>query len=308
MKGSLRFRFSAVIFAAASALAAGWGVVSAATSDPYLNPYDGNFTLTRTYVVNHNEPVETFYLSPAETIAPDAEPSFFSAGDDADAVTWDIILDSPPSISGIANLSVVSYEIEPDLSYLAEVNVSLPNDASFGSLSIKFANPSAESEASTTNVTIVRQEATPWTYTSAAGIGAWVADPASSAVYSADQMVVQNTDFYEQHPDRSFPTGLDGLRHAELYSPISADVASIDYYYVDGIGFFVQSMTVKGTEYPTTYTDGWQYRVYRTPGYGVVPLSEFVGADSIMLRSGDIILWKYGNFNASDLFPNVIVP
>jgi hypothetical protein len=69
-------------------------------------------------------------------------------------------------------------------------------------------------------------------------------------------------------------------------------------------------MTIGETTYPPTETadEGWQYRVYRNAGtqHNAVALSEFVGADSFMLRSGDIVLWKYAEFESPDLFPDSI--
>jgi hypothetical protein len=308
MKSSLRLKFLAAVLAVGFALFAGFGAVLAATSDPYLYPYDGNFVQVYTYILPSSETTQEFYISPSDIEASDAPPSFFDSSADVMAVAWNIILDTPPSLSNAVSFSVEPLEVDTD-QWLADVTVTLPNDGSFGSLSVKATNPGA---GTTTNVTLVRNEAddpSDYTYTSADLIAVQVYDPGSTAVYSADQMVVQNIDFYETPPNiRSFPTGLDGLSHAWLYAGLRTGVTAIDYQYVSNTGDFVQSMTIDGTEYPTTGTKGWQYRVYRNAGtqHDVVPLSEFVGADSFMLRSGDIVLWKYAEFESPGLFPDSI--
>jgi hypothetical protein len=183
--------------------------------------------------------------------------------------------------------------------------VTLPADGTYGSLSVMVENTAT---GVTTNVTIVRQEGGTPTYTSVNGIDVRVVDPLSGTVYSADQMAVQAVDYHED-TDRTFPTGLDGIRHADLYVPaFKTDVTGITYDYVPNLGDYVDSMTVNGTAQSTTDTEGWQYRVYRDTGtrHDMVPLSEVVGADSLMLRVGDILLWKYAAFDTPNLFPSFI--
>jgi hypothetical protein len=186
------------------------------------------------------------------------------------------------------------------------MTVTLPNNASFGSLSIKAINPNSSPANSFTNVTIVRQEAgDPPAHTSVNGIGIWVGNPANGDILSADQITVSRTDFYET-PNRTFPTGLDGTIWLK-YSVIP-EITNITTEALPGTGDYVYSIKINGTVYGDTGSEGWQYRVYRPDGYNRVRLSEYVGADSMMLRSGDILFWKYDVFDSPDLFPASIAP
>jgi hypothetical protein len=313
MKSSLRFKVLAGLFAAVLALAGFGGAAFADSSDPYLNAYmkddnTGEYIAWGTFPTNAGEQLQGFYISPAVTEAFDALPSYFDTKEDAENISLELIFDTPPSIS-----DAEIFEVEPEQvgdKWITWVGLILSDEESFGSFSVKATNTSVTPN-SFTNVTIVRNEENPWSYTSVAGVGSWVYDPESLSVYSAAQMTVLNTDFYELHPNRSFPTASDSTMRAWG----SSAVVSFDYYPSadEGHESYIWTFSLDGTPYPASGNEGWEYRVYRAPtpnapSFDVVPLSEYVGTDSMMLRSGDIILWKYINFNSSDLFPEEIVP
>jgi hypothetical protein len=312
MKGSLRFKVLAGLFAAVLALAGFGGAAFADSSDPYLNAYiedgDGEYVVWGTFPTDAGEQLQGFYISPAAIDAPDAPPSYFDNDDDAGNISLELIFDTPPSISGAEIVNVEPYQVGDK--WITRVDIILSDEESFGSFSVKATNTSVTPN-SFTNVTIVRNEENPWSYTSVAGVGSWVYDPESPSVYSADQMTVLNTDFYELHPNRSFPTASDSTMRAWG----SNAVVSFDFYPSadEGHETYILSFSLDGEKYTASGDVGWEYRVYRAPtsnapSFDVVPLSEYVGTDSMMLRSGDIILWKYINFNSSDLFPEEIVP
>jgi hypothetical protein len=269
-----------------------------------LYAYDDNlYTPFLTYVLNNGDVTQVFYISPAIVQAPDAPPTFFDSESDAMAVSLDIILDTPPSISGATITDKEAYEIDTDQWFLA-VEVTIPADTSFGSLSVRATNPNAvPADDAYINVSIARQEATPWSYTSVGRIETRIYDPASTAYYGATSMTVDNTDFYE-NPLMSFPTGLDGLFHAFYYGGISGNVQSITTDYWAGTGTYVDTMTINGVLYNgKTGVDGWQYRVYDAR-HNMIPLSGYVGADVIKLIAGDIVVWKFGTFDDPNLFPD----
>jgi hypothetical protein len=279
------------------------------TSDPYLNAYDGDLYMpVRTYILDSGDVTQVFYISPSAIPAPDAPPSFFDSESDALAVSFDIILDSAPSmsLSGASISDKVAYEFDTDQWFL-EVEVTIANDSSFGSLSVKATNPGAVPvDDAYTNVTIARQEATPWQYTSVNSVEVRIYDPASTDYYGATGMTVANTDFYEDPDLMSFPTGLDGLYHAYYYGGIRDNVQNITTQFLSGTGTYVYSMTINGATYAIREgSTGWQYRVYDVRHF-MVPLYEFVFADAIKLQLGDIIVWKYGSFDDPDLFPSYL--
>jgi hypothetical protein len=292
------------------------GIAWAATSDPYLYPYDEGLDIPHyTYVLEATESDQSFFLSPSVVEARDAPPSYFSSDANAEdyssggVVSWDIIFDTPLSLGNPSSTSVagMGYDaIGDETGWMNLATVTIPT-GTYGSLSVMAENTAT---GVTTNVTIVRQEDPP-TYISAGGVGVRVVDPVSGIVYSADQMAVQAVDFHE-NTDRTFPTGLDGIRHADLYVPaFKTNVTDITYDYVPNLGDYVKTMTIGGKTYPDEDADdddGWLYRVYRATGanHTVAPLSGYVGADSILLRPQDIILWKYASFDVPGLVPTTI--
>jgi hypothetical protein len=281
------------------------GAAFAATSDPYLGSYqleDYN-NPWGTFVVENKETDVGFYISPKIIQDFNTPPTSFDNAIDAAGVKFNVILDTPPSISS-ANVTITPYDVTGNGDWMALVDVELPSDGSFGSLSIEFTNPGAPGPDNYTNVTIVRQEEEPWEYTTVNGIEARIYDPASTAFYGAVNMTVDYIDFYET-PLRSFPTALDGLFHAYLYGGIRDNVSNITMYpTIVGLGDYVYSMTIDGTLYPDqSGRIGWQYRVYDSRR-NMIPLTEYVGSDSFKLLTGDIVVWKYGLYGDSTLFPN----
>jgi hypothetical protein len=307
MKSGLRFKFLTGFFAAALVFAAGWGVVSAATSDPYVNTYEYNAVQEeliprRTFIFANDALTTEIFFSPTSIDAATADPSYFDSEADAAAVTGEVLLDSPLSLNASTNVDVIPTAFVDD-DWLAFIGVELSDDASFGSLSVKLTNPGASAPDNSFNVTILRQEADPPQYTSVGGIEVRLYDPGSTAVYASTGMTVANADFHE-NPDRTFPTAMDGLFQAYYYvPPVQGNVTNIVTYDDVITGYLVTSMTVSGVTYSITGTMGWQYRVYRGSPAVPVSLSEVVGADSFMLQSGDVIVWAYGGYGSGSLFP-----
>jgi hypothetical protein len=265
------------------------------TSDPYLNLYDGSLSVPiYKFVIDNDIVLQDFYVSPSATPATNAPPSFFDSAADAMAASLSIVLDTPPSISGASVAATQAIQIGAN-QWILEVLVAFPNDGSFGSLNVMVANPYAVPiNSAHADVTYARQEALPWQGVSAHGIEVRIYDPASTAYYGATGMTVDNNDFYE-NPLISFPTSLDGLYHAYYYGGITGNVHNITTG-INGMGTYVNSMTVNGVIYGLAGNTGWQYRVYDAQQRDMVSLSEFVGADSIRLAQGDIVVWKYGAY------------
>jgi hypothetical protein len=306
MKSNLRVKFLAGVLAAV-VLAAVCGAAFASSSDPELNFYDTDLDSPVLNFVVENEDTDVFFFISPSLVAPDAPPTYFSSEESAQATIDSLafFLDTPPSLTGAEVIYSEVVEIEAG-QWVAQVFISLPADTSFGSLSVRAVNAAASPET-VANVSIVRQPAEP--VTSAAGVGSRIYHPENEDVYSADQMTVDWNDYHELTPDRDFPTVTDGTIHTLISSDVTSNVVSFVHYPSTAVGqeSYLWSMTISTTAGTTTYPAsgdvGWEYRVYRDPDYKMVSLSEFVGTDSMMLQSGDIILWKYIDFNSSDLFP-----
>ena len=305
MNKKLSFKF--VLFTVITALLLSLGGAAfAVTTDPYLDAYDDALrTPVRTYVLDNEGTEVLFFVSPRAIDAPDAPPTYFSSEEDALAAadTINVVLDTPPSLSGTELIYPEAVEINPG-EWAVQVYVAVNDDQSYGSLSVETTNPGSTSGENYINVTIARQEEEPPAYTSADQIEVRVYHPQQFTTYTATGLTVQNIDFYE-NPLRTFPTALDALIHAGYYdSDFYAHVTRINTGYLPSTGYYVDSITLDGTEYGTLRYDGWQYRVYRGgPNQPKVQLSEVVFSDSFMLLPGDVVVWAYGRFDSESLFP-----
>ena len=306
--------------------------VFAATSDQYVDTYDGNITAWWTFFLNNTETNVDILFSPTVTqpiAGENTPPSYFDDEDGAAAATYAVSLDTAPSLSAPTDVSLMPVQWDEN-EWLAWFTVTLPQDGSFGSLSLLLTNPSADVGGENhINATILRNEATPWQYTSAGPIEVRIYDPVSTDVpraasgdyYYASGIVAQNIDF-EEYQLRSFPAALDGTVNALLYTDINKNVTHYeilptdqDPYYASAFGYFVNSLTIDGVEYPTKQDVeiGWLYRVYREGAElgkadlkAIVPLSSVVDSSSFMLRPDDVVVWRYGEYDDPDLFPQYL--
>jgi hypothetical protein len=305
-------RFKARSFLLAILLAfaisvAGFGTAFADTTDPYLGSYDLDPDMNPypwgTFVVVTSADMVQFYISPKTIEELDAPPSYFSSEEDAMNIELDITLDAPPSIASADIIDVSPIDLGTN-DWVALVTVEPSFDLTFGSLTIKVTNPGSVSDENYTNVTIVRQEeADPPQETTICGIETRVYIPQGDNSYGVSRMSVDRNDFHEDI-DRSFPTELDGLFHPYLYeTSFNAHVTNILTLSSAGFGSFVQSMTIDRTTYMNDARTGWQYRVYDARHH-LIPLSEYVGADSFKLAAGDVGVWKYGAYGDPGLFPD----
>ena len=307
--------------------------VFAGTSDQYVNTYtyDGDTTAWWTFFLQDNDETNVdIFFSPTATPPRPGEntpPSYFDDDTDADAATYAVSLDTPVSLSAPETVDKSPAPLGDNTDWVEWFEATLPDDGSFGSFSLLLTNPNAGSGCDNhINATILRNEATPWQYTSAGPIEVRIYNPASADVpraasgdyYYASGIVAQNTDFYE-YQLRSFPTALDGTKNALDYTDINKNVTDYDIqptdqdpYYASAFGYFVNSLTIDGVEYPTKQDVeiGWLYRVYREGAElgkadlkAIVPLSSVVDSSSFMLRPDDVVVWRYGEYDDPDLFP-----
>lgn len=101
--------------------------------------------------------------------------------------------------------------------------------------------------------------------------------------------------FYKSWYNTWNTTG-DRLNYYEIGTNWEADV-------VKSMTFVVGDQTITRTNYTTEDNEyfGWQYRVYRNGN--VQPMSEMVGAGEFKLQSGDVVMWKFGQYGVVS-FPN----
>jgi hypothetical protein len=307
-------RLLAILLAIALALSFGaaFGTTNAfaATSDPNMtsndpisgsNPGPSNSWFTYLPSVGATQ---TLHAIPADS---NYLPTGFDSPADANGVIWSIVTDGNITSAGFtgqgnnANLYGYGYE--------AFANVVIKDSTEFGAVCIQAVNPATDAAV---DFTIVQNEqASPPTYTSVQKVNLQIFDP-SSGTPNHDNVTVNSNDYYETFT-RTYPTGVDSIYEAWLNGVIDTD--SIQFYY--GIGDSVTSITIDSNQYdngdniPGTTNPGfWQYRIYRQAGptFVVVPLSAVVGADSIKLQESDIVMWKFGEYTDTKLFPSETQP
>jgi hypothetical protein len=332
---SKKRRLIAILLALALALSFGavFGGTQAyaATDDDFLYSYGYDFDEDELY------PASTFVLDPNDpTVSYDEAYFIVSPGggfdDESDAtdVADDILagigsdIISGDGIEGAYIAWAGPFQDPGTGQWGVEVLVLLPeniDDDSFGTISVKVTNTAYEGASVKdpfTNVTIVRQ---PYEIvTSVSSINSTVARTNSSyaqltlAKTLTPQTIAYNT-FYEDYPDRNFPTAADGTYQPWYDNTYAAPagqttITNIHPTYWSGIGYLLDSITANGTIYANENIPnglGWMYAVYRSDGQGRfdrVELSKYVGFDSFRLFPGDRIEWRYWYHDEYDnVFP-----
>lgn len=96
-----------------------------------------------------------------------------------------------------------------------------------------------------------------------------------------------------------------GVTAADYGSYIQGMTVKSDGTYLDGVnGYYLIRGIVKTSDRHAAGWDGWGYRVYRGTGTvkNVVPESAFIGSSGLPLESGDVVMWRYGNFTFPDTY------
>lgn len=289
-------------------------VAVAGTNDPYLMPYDeaGGGLYQYTHILGNADTEAYITFGPGIDIGGQLFPSYYDSAVDAENVSFKIIEDD--GISGAEVNLWAAFDAGTN-QWATEAVIELPDDGSHGSVSVKITN---NNSGISTNITVARNEADPASDTSAR---IWLqvydpADPTGNLEYENRYDAPSNA-FYENWGSRSYPTALDALTQAWTF-PIYPtptyipELTNVSTLYVPGEGDFVTSMTVNGTVWSSDDVTqvGWLYAIYRateTPGeYARVEIGKYVGSDCYKLFAGDLIMWKYGNWETQydALFPD----
>jgi hypothetical protein len=292
------------------------GSAFAQTSDPYMMSYEqisGSPYYQYTYD-NLQCDASTPRTAEAYLIAGPATsydlPSYFNTEEDALAVKWSFIDDS--SVYVVQFSDTVAYQDIVSGGWVAYAVVDIFDSVTptqFGSVSIQALNPNATDPDSGENAYVnftlqINEDGTPPAYTSVPHIGYQVWDPGNIGTSFQAYATTSTTDFYETDT-RTYPTVMDGVVQMLYQKIIGAYVPGFGI----GLGDNVTSLTVNGTPYPNVGTTRvWLYRVYRQTGpfYTMLPMSSVVGPDAPKLIEGDIVVWRYGDYNDQNLFPATI--
>ncbi|MDR0519752.1 MAG: hypothetical protein LBG82_06850 [Clostridiales Family XIII bacterium] len=313
-------RAIAVILAIALALSLGMAFGAqqsayAATSDDWMMSYDlssGDFTYT--YVLSADETEAYIQVGPASFVNDTLVPTYFSSEADAQNVA-DNGIEISAEDDGIAGAYVAyaaPFEFDPGQWAVVAV-IGLPDDGSFGALSVKVTNVNDINLRHTT-LTICRNETEPSQDTEADNVTVRfyysVGYPfvKETLLEEAGNISVLSNDYYEQGSTRTYPTGMDALWHIAYsasypWLPASGGIESV---YYPGQGEFIRALTLDGTRYATQedpndplYEQAWMYGVYRyaqaTDEWVRVHVAEHAGSDSFRVYDDDLIIWKYGD-------------
>jgi hypothetical protein len=322
---SKKRRLIAILLALALALSFGavFGGTQAyaATNDDFMMSYDdspGGGIYQYTYVLDPNDPYYTpevyLQVGPADS---NALPSYFDSEADAqDVIDNGIDIISGDGIEGAYVAYAAPFEFNPG-EWVVEAVIELPDDDSYGAISVKVTNTAYDGTAAKdpyTNITIVRQSYQ--TVTSVSGINSTVALTNSSyaqltlAKTLSSQTIAYNT-FSELYPNRNFPTAADGTYQPWYDNTYAAPVGqttitNVHSTYSPGIGYLLDSITANSTQYDNEGDDpdgrSWLFAVYRNGSR--VELSKYIGFDSFRLFPGDHIQWRYWYYDDYDnVFP-----
>lgn len=269
------------------------GTALAATSDPNLVSYDTTtYPGYQAYTYNVAQSYAYAYLQvvPADV---NYTPTYFSSASDADNVNWSIISDGELSSAVIfsqGNVQIATGQ------YLAYAEVLLTDPTEYGAATVRSANPVTGAKV---DFTFAVDEDSP-SYVSASNITVKVYEPNQANPNQGTFTTVNAGEYYAISHQHTYPTVLDALSVAQQNNVIDF-YHTVDYMW---LGDFVDEIDLNNNDYPNSGNYGWQYRVYRNSL--VVPMSEDMGANAFKLLDGDVILWKYGLYNAPGLFPPTI--
>jgi hypothetical protein len=289
------------------------GTTFAATNDPNMTAYNGVFTVTTDnyapYGIFDAVPENAYYL-----------PTFFDSYADAtNGVTWSI-LDAGGGLDGTVDFDYTDAISIGTNEWAAEAGVfSYDENAEYyGSANVRVTNNATGASVDLTLVVNEYEESI--TYTEAENVKVRIDVPADyedpngnpispgPTPFRSFGLTVGSGDFGEIDT-RTFPTVLDALVQAfttHHNEPYPTPAPTFDAY--TPYGDFIDSITLNGNPYSNQGNSGWQYRVYRSQNdgtvYYIVPLAERVGAGDFMVQDGDLIIWRYGDYNAPGLFPD----
>lgn len=204
---------------------------------------------------------------------------------EAKSVDWELL---DGNVAGVSVVSIDTYEIDETNGWMSMITVDVAattpglavveakTDTAYMDFSISVNAPSS-SVVSVNNVKNYFYKG----------------DGTKAGEYTCE--TVQSNDYYGES---NYASALDALQRTKSYSGGIVSQLSISGTYVMGIGFNGEAVI------SASGNSGWQYRVYGADGK-INKLSEKVSADAISLKDGDVVVWKYGTYNA-DLFNDTL--
>ena len=282
------------VFAAALAAAMAFVVqipAFAATNDPNLTAYETPYTTTVSAGI-----ADTVYLMavPANN---SYLPTTFDSEADAAQVKWTV---EPGSTEGVTVNEASIMGMDTGGTIAAYVEVDVAAGAAPGAASIKATNPET---GAAMNFTVVVNGAAEnqgdITYKYYEGNN-------KTPLLTVSKMEVAANDHYG---NTQYPSVLDGIYKSWMNTMGEGDklkAYDIQDPYNSG-SYVVKSLTFEKNGEMLNYTEkvdetynyyGWQYRVYRDGKK--VPLSEMIGGDEFALKTGDTVVWRYGQYGVVD--------
>lgn len=259
----------------------------ASDTDPNMTNYQTPFTTVVTQADLENSGGQgvdvTLQAGPA-----DASWTFtgFSTENGAMQTYWGLVKDSTAGI----DISLRAPKKVGPGQYVSRQNVHVAADAAYGSASVEAIAPTG----GFVNFTVLVNPTSPQP-ASLASFEIYKDASVLPIASGSGSVAVGN-----YGSDRNFVTVADSLKTMKTAGLIS------DYKADFG---FLTSLTVKGEVYKPDYPTGWQYRIYRlTSGktYRPVGTSAVIGIADINLKPGDIVQWRIGAYNDTNLFPDSI--
>jgi hypothetical protein len=297
----------------------------AASSDVYMMSYDNDVVPTSvySYVLDNEESSQDIYVGPTDA---NFFPTYFDDYDDALNIAFQVV-----EGDGITGTEVYWDANEKDGvpgQWQAVGYVILPDDGSYGTVSIQVTNLNADGEGNYTNITIVRNPVEPVTEASYETLRVYdptdILSPTPDVAYTqTNRLIVQSNDFPGAFlPESQVASAMDALYNVTNAIPSVGWLSNPATLLYPGKGDMLAQLAYKGTPYVNDDINDvyWTYGVYRVsptaPGvYERVEIAKWVGADFYRSYGGDIVMWRYVRIDASPenfsseydkVFPNTL--
>ncbi|MDR1604414.1 MAG: hypothetical protein LBS10_06445 [Gracilibacteraceae bacterium] len=280
----------------------------AASNDPNLTTdewwQDGQGEWHGTFNYNFAQgtaATEILWVVPANALY---EPTSFSAYQHAQAVGYTILAGSVSGVTLGSKGGSAQSNWNDSTGFKGGIQVQVAANAPSGSAVVRATSPFT---SATTDFTVVVTDATnPDPQAVTANISAQVYDheSGSAVLLAATTGRVQAT-AHDYVSGKSFLTVMDTIARLKAAGVITD--------YEIGIGDpYIAELTAGGvTEVngSPSYDWGWQYRIYRADSateYKLVSYSEFVGPDVFNVQNNDHVVWRFGEYDDTTLFPQYI--
>ena len=273
---------------------------SAADNDPNMTAYNYQYT----YVVDADTigtgTTVDIYAVPADG---NWTPSWFTTADAADDVIWTL---KGGSTAGITAGAVTGYEYDTVNHYFAScLTVNIAAGTEPGPASFRATNPnsSADPDGYVDITVIVNDNDNNDNPDEDEYFVAFMAYEPTSPEPTLHASIAVQTNAGLHTDGRSYITVFDCVEKME-------DVGVIDGYTESPYGPYITAMTFGANTYTADGNYGWQYRVYTlntsTYKYEIVPISEVLSISDMDARTVDLVVWRYGTYDDTNLFPVTI--